>query len=122
MTEAVEIMVGSIVVVGVLTRVLLHPVYVLKATQINVQYCRIHKHMLYKSEVYHNAMEARKDICCVKGEWAIDHSTVTRWLKKIRSGCKYFDDQARSSRPTSKDSEAIHQATEANSSTRESIK
>ena len=41
-------------------------------------------------------METILNICCVKGEGAVDHSTVTKWLKKFHTGCKKFDNQARS--------------------------
>ena len=34
--------------------------------------------MLYKSELYHKAMEATKNICGTKGEGTINHSTRNR--------------------------------------------
>ena len=55
--------------------------------------------MLYNSEQGHNAVEADKNICCVKSEGAVDHSIVTRWLKKCHSTCKTPNNQARSDRP-----------------------
>ena len=51
--------------------------------------------MIFKLELGHNAVEAAKNICCVKGEGTVDHITVTSWLKKFHSGCKNFDDQAK---------------------------
>ena len=51
--------------------------------------------MLHKFELGHNAMEATKNIRCVKGEGTVDHSIVTKWSKKFCSGCKKFDDQAK---------------------------
>ena len=37
-------------------------------------------------------MEATKNICFVKDEGAVDHSTVTTLFKKFCSGCKNLDD------------------------------
>ena len=34
--------------------------------------------MLYESELSHNAAEATKNIYCIKGEYAVDHRTVTK--------------------------------------------
>ena len=34
--------------------------------------------MLYDFEVSHNTVEATKNICCIKDEDVVDHSTVTR--------------------------------------------
>ena len=50
----------------------------------------------------------------MKSEDAVDDSTVTRWLKKIFSGCKRLNDQARASWPKNVDSKATLQATEEN--------
>ena len=38
--------------------------------------------MLYEFELGNNRAETTKSICCVKGEGAVDHSTVIRRLKK----------------------------------------
>ena len=46
-----------------------------------------------------------KNLCCVKGEGAVNHNTVTGWLKKFCSGYKNLNDQARSGRPKTVDSE-----------------
>ena len=68
--------------------------------------------MLYKFELGHNIVEATKKICCAKGEGAVDHSKVARWFKKFYLGCKNFDDQAKSSKPKTVDSEAMLQVIE----------
>ena len=57
-------------------------------------------------------LEIAKSISCAKSEGTADHCTVTRWLKKFRSGCK--NHQARSSRPKTVDSEAVLQVIEEN--------
>ena len=44
-------------------------------------------------------MEATKNICYVKGESAVDHSTIIREFKKFPSYCKNLSDQANSDRP-----------------------
>ena len=68
----------SIVLVGALTHcVLLHSMCDLKAAQINVQRCLIWELMPYEFELVHNTVEATKNICCAKGEGAVDHRTVT---------------------------------------------
>ena len=40
--------------------------------------------------------------------------TVNKWLKKLQSGCKTFDDQAWSDKPKAVDSETVLQAIKAN--------
>ena len=80
-------MVASIVVVGVLTCcTLFHTVCDLKTTQMNMQYNLIWELMLYEIELGHNMTEATKNIYCMKGEGAIDHSTVIRWVKQLYAG------------------------------------
>ena len=88
MTEVIQAVklpagVGSIVVVSVLTCALFHSVCILKATQINVQHSLIQELMLYKFELDHNGAEVTKNIHCVKGKGAVDHSTLTRCLNKF---------------------------------------
>ena len=61
----------------------------------------IQKPMLYKFKLGHNAAEVTKNICCMIGESAVNHCTITRWLKKFYSGCKNLNNQARSGRPKS---------------------
>ena len=70
--------------------------------------------MLYESKLGHNIVEATKNICCAKGEGAVDHSTITRWFKKFCSSSKNQDHQAKPGRPNSMDSEAMLQVIEAN--------
>ena len=68
----------SIVGVGVLTQCAsVHCVYDLKAAQINMQCCLIHKLRLYEFKLGHNTMEATKNICKVK----------------FFSGCKNLEDR-----------------------------
>ena len=86
----------------------------LKALQMNVQHCQILKLILYNFELGHNPSKAAKNICCAKGDAAVDQRTVTRWLTKFRSGYKDFDRQTRSGRPQTMDSEAVLQVIEAN--------
>ena len=57
-------------------------------------------------------MEAIVNIYCRQN--AVDHSTVSEWLKKLCPCCKNLDEQARSVRPKSMDSEAVWQTIEAN--------
>ena len=90
-------MISSIMVIGVLTQyALLHSTSGLKDSQMNLQYCPIWEHFLYKLERGHNAVEATKTVCA-KGESTVDLSTVTRWLKEFHSGCKNIGDQSKSS-------------------------
>ena len=76
--------VGSIVVVGVLTHcALLHSVRDLKITKVNVQCSIIEELMLYEFEQGYKIVEATKNICYAKDESAVDHSTITRGFKKF---------------------------------------
>ena len=62
-----------------------------------------------------------KNMGCAKSEGAVDHSSVTRWLKKFCSSYKNLDDDRENfGRPKTVDSKAVFQAIEANpaSSTR----
>ena len=56
-------------------------------------------------------MEVMKNIY-VKGEG--DHNMVSRWFKKFCLCCKNRDDQSRSGRSKTMDSEAVFQAIEVN--------
>ena len=77
-----ELIVDSIMVVGALTCcTLFHSECDLKTAQMNVQRGLIRERILYKFKRGHNAAEATKKICCAKSKGAVDHSTVTRWLK-----------------------------------------
>ena len=91
----VPIVVSSIVVVGELTY---YALCNLKTMQINIQCSLIWELMIYKFKLGHNAVEATRNICCVKGEDTVDQSTVTKWLKKFCSGCKNLNNQERLSR------------------------
>ena len=102
-------------VVGALTRTaLLHSMCDLKSVQMKVQHTLIRELTLYELELAHNAAEATKNICCVKGEGTVDNSTVTKSFKKFLHGYKYFDDQIRSGRPKTVDSDAVLQAIKVN--------
>ena len=57
---------------------LLHFVCDLKAAQTNVQRNLNRKFMLYKFKLGDNTARATKNICCVKGDGVVDHSTVSR--------------------------------------------
>ena len=65
--------------------VLFYSVCDLKTSQMNVQRSRIREIMHYKFELGRNSAEVTKNICCEKGEGAVDPSTVNRWLKNFRS-------------------------------------
>ena len=67
--------VGSIVVVGVLTCcALLYLMWDLKPTQMNVQHSLIHEFMLYKFKMSDNAA---KNICFMKDESSVDQRSFT---------------------------------------------
>ena len=70
--------------------------------------------MFYKYKLGHNTVKATESIHCTKGEVAVYHSTVIKWLKKFCSGCKNLDDPAMSGRPKMMVSKAWLQAIEAN--------
>ena len=52
--------------------------------------------MVNKFELSHDAMEATTNICSEKGKGTVDQSIVTRWFKKLCSGYKNLNNQARS--------------------------
>ena len=84
MTKAVQAMVGSIVVVGMLTHCTLFlSICDLKETQMNMQHSLIWELRLYEFKLSHNVTEAVENICCAKDEDAVDVSVVTRWFKKF---------------------------------------
>ena len=75
----VPAVVGSIVIVGALRCcALLHSVYDLEATQMNLQRCLTREIMLCEFELSHNTAEATKDIHYAKSEGVVDHSTIIR--------------------------------------------
>ena len=115
MTEAVQAVVGTIMIVGALMHYeSLHSMCDLKAAQINVQCSLNWEFMLYKFEQSHNAVEATKNVCCAKSESTVDHSKVIRWFKKFCSGCKNVDAQLKSGRSKIMDFKAVLQVIEAN--------
>ena len=74
-------------VVGILVHyALLHSVYNLKVTLMNVQCSLIWEFKVYEFELSYNTAQASKNICCAKGEGTVDHSTVSRWSKKFHRG------------------------------------
>ena len=79
-------LVGSIVVVGVLTcRALLCSICDLKALQINMQCTLIQEIQFYEFELGHNTKETTKKIFYVKDEGIVDHSWAIWWFKKFHS-------------------------------------
>ena len=92
---------------------MLHSVCDLKPVQMNVQYHLIWELMLYEFELGYNVVQAIKNICCVKGEGAVDHNTVTNWLRNFAC-CKNLDYQARSGRPKTADLKAMLQVIKTN--------
>ena len=80
----------------------------------NMQYSLIQKLMIYGFQPGHNAMETIKNICCVKVEGPVNHTTLTKWSKKFHSDCNNLNDQTRSNRFETLDFKAILQANEAN--------
>ena len=82
--------------------------------QMNMQCSLIQELMVYEIRRCHNAIETSKDIYCAKEEGTVDYSTKTKWFKKSHLGCKNLNDQAKSSRPKTMDSEAVSQVIHAN--------
>ena len=72
-------MVGSIMVVGAQTHVLLHFMCDLKTTQMNMQHSLIY---FMSSKLGIIATKVTKNICYAKGDSTVEYSTVTRWFKK----------------------------------------
>ena len=70
--------------------------------------------MLYKFELGYKDVNATNNICCVKGEGAVDHRTETRRFKRFSLGCKYLNDQAKSGRYKTLDCKSVVQAKEVN--------
>ena len=64
--------------------------------------------MLYKFDMDHNTVEATKNNSYAKSEGAVNHSTLTRRLKKLQLGCKNLNNQVRSGWPKNVDSNAIN--------------
>ena len=64
----IEPVVGSIVVISVLTDALLHSVCDSKVTQMSVQCRPIWELLFYEFELGHNTTEETKNICGTKGD------------------------------------------------------
>ena len=54
--------------------------------------------------------QVTENICCVKSEGTVDHRTVTRGSKKFCLVFKNLNDQIMSTKPKTKDSKAVLQA------------
>ena len=80
----------------------------------NMQYCVSWELILYNFKHDHNAVEETKNTDCMQGEGAVDHSTITRWLKKFHSGYDNPDNQATPGRSKIIDSVVMLQTIEAN--------
>ena len=92
MTEAVQAVVGSIMVVGALTYwALLHCEW-FESQQMNVQSSQIRELRLYEFEQGHNAAESNKNICCTKGDGAVDHCTVVAYWPLTESSLRDFSE------------------------------
>ena len=63
--------------------------------------------MLYEFKLSHDTMEATESIFCAESKCAVDHRTGAIWLKKFYLGCKNLNNQARSGRCKTVDSEAV---------------
>ena len=63
--------------------------------------------MQFEFKLDHNAVEVTKNNCCVKGEGKIDHSIVTRLLKKFCLSWKNLNNHVRLDRPKTVDSKAV---------------
>ena len=114
MTTFLSIVVSSIMLVGVLIRCeLFHSVCDLKDPQMNMR-CSLIKELILCVWTGPYCHKITKNICCAKGEGAVDHNTVTRWFKKFHSGCKNINDQISLGKPKTMDSKALLLAIEAN--------
>lgn len=63
------------------------------------------------------ATDAAQKICEVEGEGSISIRAAQKWFKKFNEGDTSLDDQPRSGRPVSTDSEALRELVEANPAT-----
>ena len=64
----------------------------LKDAQMNLQCNLIQDIMFYEFDLGYRVLEAIKIISYTKGEYAVDHSWVTRVFKRFHFGCTNFDD------------------------------
>ena len=81
----------------------------LKATLMNMKYL-VQELMLSEFKLDHDIAKAIKSICCVIVEGTVHHQMV----KKFSSGCKNLNDQKKSDKPKTMDSQAVLLAIEAN--------
>jgi transposase len=63
------------------------------------------------------AIEAAKRICEVEGEGVSSNGTAQNWFKRFNDGDTNLEDEPRSGRPITVDSEALHEAVGANPAT-----
>ena len=87
--------IGSIVIGSSLTRFALpYYVYYLKAAPMNRQRCLILELILSEFERLHNAVEATRHICSVKGKGGGDPFTVNKLFKKRAALAEYQESLA----------------------------
>ena len=87
----------------------------LKAAQMNVQHNLIQKFILHEFELTHYAMEATKNICCVKSErWKDNWLQYSNQIVQKMSLRLQEMQQTRSDRLKTIDSEVMFQAIETN--------
>ena len=70
--------------------------------------------MLYEFKVSHKTVEETKNICCMKAEEAVEHSTINKWLKIFCLGWEKLNDQRRLGRPKTMHSDDVLQTVAAN--------
>ena len=75
----------------------------------NFQRCRIREFMFYEFGQGHKGAKATKKISCVKGEGAVEQSTLTRCFKIYCLGYINLNDQVKPGRSKNVDSEAVLQ-------------
>jgi transposase len=64
----------------------------------------------YWKQNYKVAAAAKKKVCVVEGEGAVNEHTAQRWFKRLASGNLSLEDEQRSERPRIWDSEATTEA------------
>ena len=57
----------------------------------NMQGSLIRKLMLYEFKLGYKTAEETKNVYCATGKGTVDQTTVFKWFKKFRSGCKNLD-------------------------------
>ena len=61
-----------------------------------------------------SARAAAREICSEEGEGSVSNPTASAWFKKFNTGDTSIEDQPRSGRPPTLDSEVLRQSVEAN--------